>query len=110
MSSEFVRYTAEIETIDPHIDEPLAQIIDFAEKRAVIADDRGRRTGRPRRAREVIRPGQGRSRDTGRRAGGVCAGDLRQTWRPRRLDSPLQHVRSPRHGRATRGESHLHHN
>lgn len=35
MSSEFVRYTAEIETIDPHIDEPLAQIIDFAEKRAV---------------------------------------------------------------------------
>jgi hypothetical protein len=32
MSSELVRYAAEIETIDPHIDEPLAQIIDFAEK------------------------------------------------------------------------------
>jgi hypothetical protein len=32
MSSELVRYTAEIETIDPHIDEALAQIIDFAEK------------------------------------------------------------------------------
>ena len=32
MSSEFVRYTPDIETIDPYIDEPLAQIIDFAEK------------------------------------------------------------------------------
>jgi hypothetical protein len=33
MSSEFVRYTADIETVDPHIDELLAQIIDFAEKK-----------------------------------------------------------------------------
>ena len=33
MSSEFVRYTPEIETIDPHIDELLAQIIDFWEKK-----------------------------------------------------------------------------
>ena len=32
MSSEFVRYASEIETIDPHIDELLAQIVDFAEK------------------------------------------------------------------------------
>jgi hypothetical protein len=29
MSSEFVRYAPEIETIDPHLDETLAQIIDF---------------------------------------------------------------------------------
>jgi hypothetical protein len=33
MSSEFVRYTSEIETIDPHLDELLAQIIDFVEKK-----------------------------------------------------------------------------
>jgi hypothetical protein len=33
MSSEFVRYAPEIETIDPHLDRPLAQIIDFVEKR-----------------------------------------------------------------------------
>jgi len=34
MSSEFVRYTPEIETIDPHIDELLAQIIGFWEGKA----------------------------------------------------------------------------
>lgn len=33
MSSEFVRYVSEIETIDPHIDELLAQIVDFVEKK-----------------------------------------------------------------------------
>jgi hypothetical protein len=33
MSSEFVRYAAEIETIDPHFDETLAQIIDFVHKK-----------------------------------------------------------------------------
>jgi hypothetical protein len=33
MSSEFVRYTSEIEVIDPHIDELLAQIIGFWEKK-----------------------------------------------------------------------------
>jgi hypothetical protein len=33
MPSEFVRYTPEIETIDPQIDELLAQIIDFWEKK-----------------------------------------------------------------------------
>jgi hypothetical protein len=33
MSSEFVRYAAEIETIDPHFDETLAQIIDFVQKK-----------------------------------------------------------------------------
>jgi hypothetical protein len=31
VSSEFVRYDPEIETIDPHLDETLAQIIDFVE-------------------------------------------------------------------------------
>jgi hypothetical protein len=34
MSSEFVRYTPEIETIDPHLDELLEQIIGFWEKTA----------------------------------------------------------------------------
>ena len=34
MSSEFVRYAPEIESIDPHFDETLAQIIDFVEKKA----------------------------------------------------------------------------
>lgn len=29
MSSDFVRYSPEIETIDPHIDELMAQIIEF---------------------------------------------------------------------------------
>ena len=33
MSSEFVRYAPEIETIDPHLDELLAQIIEFVEKK-----------------------------------------------------------------------------
>jgi hypothetical protein len=33
MSSDFVRYTPEIETIDPHIDELMAQIIEFWEKK-----------------------------------------------------------------------------
>ena len=33
MSSEFVRYSPEIETIDPHIEELLPQIIDFWESR-----------------------------------------------------------------------------
>jgi hypothetical protein len=33
MSSEFVRYIPEIETIDPQIDELLAEIIDFWEKK-----------------------------------------------------------------------------
>jgi len=33
MSSEFVRYTPDIETIAPDIDESLAQIIDFVEKK-----------------------------------------------------------------------------
>jgi hypothetical protein len=35
VSSEFVRYAPEIETIDPDIDELLAQIIDYVEKRAL---------------------------------------------------------------------------
>ena len=33
MSSEFVRYAPEVEIIDPHLDELLAQIIDFVEKK-----------------------------------------------------------------------------
>jgi hypothetical protein len=33
MTTEFVRYTPEIETIDPHLDELLPQIIDFWEKK-----------------------------------------------------------------------------
>jgi hypothetical protein len=33
MSSEFVRYAPEIETIDPNIDELLAQIVNFVEKK-----------------------------------------------------------------------------
>jgi hypothetical protein len=45
MSSEFVRYTPEIETIDPHIDERLAQIIDFVEKKG-RASPRTEGTGR----------------------------------------------------------------
>jgi hypothetical protein len=33
VSSDFVRYAPEIETIDPDIDETLAQIIDYVEKK-----------------------------------------------------------------------------
>ena len=33
MTTEFVRYTPEIETVDPHLDELLPQIIDFWEKK-----------------------------------------------------------------------------
>jgi hypothetical protein len=46
MSTDFVRYFPEIETIDSQIDELLAQIIDFWEK---VANRRngGHRTGVP---------------------------------------------------------------
>src|ERR1700709_1473939 len=33
MSPQFVRYTPEIETVDPHLDELLPQIIEFWEKK-----------------------------------------------------------------------------
>ncbi len=33
MSSEFVRYSREIETIDPHIDELMPKIIEFWERK-----------------------------------------------------------------------------
>src|SRR4026209_2090553 len=33
MSSEFLRYAPEIETIDPHLDELLPQVIEFWEKK-----------------------------------------------------------------------------
>src|SRR3954466_10425817 len=33
MTTDFVRYAPEIETIDPHLDELLPQIIDFWEKK-----------------------------------------------------------------------------
>ena len=33
MTSEFVRYAPEIETIDPHLDDLLAPIIEFWEKK-----------------------------------------------------------------------------
>jgi hypothetical protein len=85
MSSEFVRYTPEIEKIDPHLDELMAQIIDFWEKKGRESPKTEGTASRPRGAREVIRLGQGRSRDTGRCTGGVCAGHLRQTRQPRHL-------------------------
>ena len=110
MSSEFVRYTPEIETIDPHIDEPLAQIIDFAEKRAVNRR-RQRASDGPSAPRTRSHSAWSRQKS---RYWPTCRRRMRRgstpTRRPRRLDSPLQHLRSPRHGRATRGESHLHHN
>ena len=37
MSSEFVRYAPEIETIEPDIDELLAQIIDFVDRWVLVA-------------------------------------------------------------------------
>ena len=49
MSPEFVRYTPEIETIDPYIDELLAQIVAFWEKKgheSPTTEGTGR--GRPR--------------------------------------------------------------
>jgi hypothetical protein len=39
MSSDFVRYTPEIESIDPQIDELTAQIIEFWERKAVEKGD-----------------------------------------------------------------------
>lgn len=45
MTSEFVRYSPEIETIDPHIEEYMARIIDFWEK-AVRESPARERTGR----------------------------------------------------------------
>ena len=57
MSSEFVRYAPEIETIDPNIDELLARIIDFWPKKG-RESPRAEGTGRAvaRRARKGIRP------------------------------------------------------
>ncbi len=61
MSSDFVRYTPDIETIDPHLDELLPQIIEFWENKVrYIADGGGQRTRRSRRACEDPRRGQGR--------------------------------------------------
>ena len=86
MSSDFVRYSPEIETIDPHIDELMAQIIDFWEKKGRESPhDRGQRAGRPRRAREVI----------WRRQGG--GGDSRATCRRRmrRASTPSRATTAP---------------
>jgi hypothetical protein len=67
MSSEFVRYAPEIETIDPHLDETLAQIIDF--ERDLRA--RRRRPSRHLRAQPTSR---NRRRPVATRRAGSAAG------------------------------------
>jgi hypothetical protein len=66
MSSEFVRYAPEIETIDPHLDETLAQIID------VERDLRARR--RPSRHLRAQPTSTNRRRPVATRRAGSAAG------------------------------------
>jgi hypothetical protein len=54
MSSDFVRYAPEIETIDPHIDELLAQIVQFVEKK-------GHESPRAEGARRAVRAAHAKS-------------------------------------------------
>jgi hypothetical protein len=54
MSPEFVRYASDIETIDPHFDETLAQIIDFVEKK-------GRESPRTKGAGRAVRAAHAKS-------------------------------------------------
>ncbi len=79
MSSDFVRYSPEIETIDPNIDEYMTRIIDFWEKDGPRIADTGRDGARCTwGAREDTGRGEGGSRDPRRRAGAVCPGHLRE--------------------------------
>ena len=60
MSSEFVRYSPEIETIDPNLDELMEQIIDFWEKTVHESPtSEGTGTRCTRRSREDARRGEG---------------------------------------------------
>jgi len=99
VSSEFVRYDPEIETIDLHLDETLAQIIDFVETK-------GRESPRTEGAGRAVRAAHAKSFGlvkaeverycpTCRR---VRAGHLCQTGPPRRRDSLLQHINVLRGG------------
>ena len=104
MSSEFVRYVSEIETIDPHIGELLAQIVDFVEKKG-RESPRTEGTGRAGRAAHAksFGPGQVRRRDAGGSAGGVCAGHLRQAGPPLLTAPPSAPTgcrRKPNHSRS----------
>jgi len=61
VSREFVRYTPETETIDPHIDELLEQIVDFRLSPFVTVG-RPCRCGSPRARRRVRRIHRGSAR------------------------------------------------
>ncbi len=104
MSSEFVRYVSEIETIDPHIGELLAQIVDFVEKKG-RESPRTEGTGRAGRAAHAksFGPGSSQTSRYWRSAGGVCAGHLRQAGPPLLTappSAPTDCRRKPNHSRS----------
>jgi hypothetical protein len=108
MSSEFVRYTPEIETIDPHIDETLVQIIDFVEKK-------GRESPRTEGAGRAVRAAHAKSFGLVKAEVEILAdvpaayaqGIYAKPGRHGGADSLLQHIRPSGHGRATRTRSRL---
>ena len=98
----------EIETIDPHIDELLAQIIEFWEKK-VRESPTTEGTGRAVRGAHaktfgVVKAEVEILRSVPR---GLRAGHLRQARPPRRADPVLQRLQPPGHGRAPRSGSGL---
>ena len=91
MAPEFVRYTPEIETIDPHIDELLPQIIEFWEKTVRESPTR-EGTGHAVRGAhaKTLGGGEGGSRDPRRRPSALRAGHLREAGPPRGADPLLE--------------------
>ena len=100
MSPDFVRYSAEIETIDPNIDELLAQIIDFWEKK-VRESPTTEGTGRAVRGAHAKTLGvvKAEVEILGDVPPALRAGHLRQAGPPRRADPLLQRVQPSRPGR-----------
>ena len=86
MSSDFVRYTPEIETIDPDIEELMAQIIEFWEKKVRESPTRPRAPGGPSAARM-----RSRSASSGQRSSS-CSTCLRRT---RRASMPSRVATAP---------------
>src|SRR5262245_2017001 len=103
MASVFVRYSPEIETIDPNIDELVAQIIDFWEKK-------GRESPRTEGTGWAVRGAHAKTIGVVKAdveilhdvPAAYAQGHLCQAGPPRRLDSVLQRLPPSRPGRETR--------
>ena len=104
MSPDFVRYTPEIETIDPDIDELTGADHRLLGDRRSVNRRRPRAPGEPSAARTRSHFGVVKAdvEFLGRRTRGLRAGHLRQAGPPRRPDSLLQRQQPSRRRRAAR--------